>query len=177
MLDAGPSQVTRKWVSSTWTVTIFPGLGGADAESLAGDHDDAVAGDLALDALTWPGNGRWRAAARGAPRSLPWSAAGTGWQGRILARIPPLMTWTRWPCRLKGDPAAVDLDDGAGQYLARAGRFGVAQLQCGRVVGVQVGRDGLDELAADEHAQVNSSAHMRPSCAVRAAPILIRRIS
>jgi hypothetical protein len=28
----------------------FPGVGGADAEPPAGDHDDAVAGDLALDA-------------------------------------------------------------------------------------------------------------------------------
>jgi hypothetical protein len=39
-----PSQVTRKWVSST--VTIFP----AHAETLAGDHNDAVPGDLPLDA-------------------------------------------------------------------------------------------------------------------------------
>ena len=28
----------------------LPGVGGADAQPLAGDHDDAVAGDLALDA-------------------------------------------------------------------------------------------------------------------------------
>ena len=28
----------------------LPGVGGADAEPLAGDHDDAVPGDLALDA-------------------------------------------------------------------------------------------------------------------------------
>ena len=27
----------------------LPGVGGADAQALAGDHDDAVAGDLALD--------------------------------------------------------------------------------------------------------------------------------
>ena len=64
-----------------------------------------------------------------------------------------------------GDPVAVDvpvdLDDGAagqGAGLGRAGcggrrpgRARAAHLQRGQVLGVQAGRDGLDQLPADEH--------------------------
>jgi hypothetical protein len=66
-----------------------------------------------------------------------------------------------------GDPAAVDgpvdLDHGAagqgpGQGQGRggcggrrAGRAGAAHLQHGQVLDVQAGRDGLDQLPADEH--------------------------
>ncbi len=43
-----PSQVTRKWVSSTWMVTDLAGVGASDPQALAGHHDDAVSGHLAL---------------------------------------------------------------------------------------------------------------------------------
>ena len=62
------------------------GVGASDAQSLAGDHDDAVGGDLALDADRAGGwGGSWLAAMR-APRSLVpdrrGSARAGSWRGR-----------------------------------------------------------------------------------------------
>jgi hypothetical protein len=71
----------------------LPGVGGSYAQPLAGDHDDAVAGDLALDA---DGAGGWRRQrGRGDARAAELAAVG-GWQGlgRVLARTPSQMTWT-----------------------------------------------------------------------------------
>jgi hypothetical protein len=46
----------RTWVSSTWMVDDFAGVGGSDAESPAGDHDDAAAG-FSRWTVTGPGVG------------------------------------------------------------------------------------------------------------------------
>jgi hypothetical protein len=74
----------------------LPGVGGADAQPLPGDHDDAVAGDLALDADR-PGCRSRQRRVSDPGAAQPGPAVGRDRRGQGLARTPPTMTWTRCP--------------------------------------------------------------------------------
>jgi hypothetical protein len=110
----------------------LPGVGGADAEPLAGDHDDPSLGTLRWT-LTSPGAGEGSgASAIRAPRSPARLPAATG-DGRVLARMPPSMTWMRYPR--------------AGARPGRRPRGSrTAHPQLGEVLGAHAGRHGLDQL-------------------------------
>ena len=67
-----------------------------DQEALAGDHDDTVSGDLALDAHQSAGQRwQWRIGYPAAAQPGPVVGGDRRWQA--LVRTSPAMTWIRCP--------------------------------------------------------------------------------
>ncbi len=96
----------------------LPGVGGSNPQSLAGDHDDAVAGDLALDADRTGSWGGQRA--RGDPGAAQRAAAGgRDRAGQGLGQDTVADDVDQVPVEPERDPAAgqfgADLDPVTGQ--------------------------------------------------------------